>query len=108
MYRGWWNTAAFSTEFSILHRELSQKYIFAFNIFQNNIAQSKVTYKIGYNVIRNMVISCLVQMVNLFHLVKVVIFVWALDTSTVILVWKFDLQDDYQQEGKFYWHWIFY
>ena len=52
-----------------------------------------------------MVISCLVQMVN--QLVKVVIFVWVLDTSTVNLVWKFDLQDDYQQEGKFYWHWIF-
>ena len=55
-----------------------------------------------------MVISCLVQMVNLSQLVKVVIFVWALDANTVILVWKFDLQDDYQKEGKCYWHWIFY
>ena len=55
-----------------------------------------------------MAISCLVQMVNLFPVSKVVIFVWALDASTVIHVWKFDLQDDYQQEGKFYWHWICY
>ena len=35
--------AAFSTEFSILHRELAQKYMFAFYIFK--IAQYKVHIK---------------------------------------------------------------
>ena len=34
MYRGWRNTAAFSTEFLILHRELAPKYTFAFYIFK--------------------------------------------------------------------------
>ena len=36
------------------------------------------------------------EMVNLFPVSK------SRDTSTIIFVWKFYLQDDYQQEGKFF------
>ena len=61
--------AAFSMEFSILRRELAQKYVFAFYILKQHSAV-KGTYKTGYNVIRNMVISCLVQIVNLFPVSK--------------------------------------
>ena len=56
-----------------------------------------------------MTISCLVKMVNLFKVSKTRdICESARHQYPVILVWKFDLQDDYQQEDKFYCHWIFY
>ena len=69
MYRGWRNTTGFRRSFRFCIANWPKNMYLPF-IFLKQHSAVQGTYKIGYNVIRNMVISCLVQMVNLFPVSK--------------------------------------